>query len=353
MAPLNEIDSHMPSGGLHPTVERGQPSSIGSRIRASASMLMTDVVSNVSPGAATSALASMIGTESKPLSAPTIRDTSTSASSSGIYAPIFPLGHEMVNGVGCSGKENFRTRSSDSNDQGSQDRGGFEAFVLNQDRTWAHPWDDGWLMKGPIDQINQEVPSRAPKEGRPTVKSVQAHGSSWCMNAAPPNSHEYSDGADVVSLLINPDFTPQTFEYIERDEEPKYEGQRRKNSQAESATSIDLSHTATLNHLQLLPSSDRKELATPQRVTHDPANARVYSTQLSSKPPSTYAVLQPWIEIFSSYQDEVWGGPFLWRKEVGAKSLVTRGAAEELDRGGPARSRLAMIRRHLDYLAKR
>lgn len=353
MAPLNKIDSHVPSGDLHPTVERGQSSSIGSRIEASAAMLMTDLVSNVSPGAATSTLSSIIETEGKPFPAPTFRDTSTSASSSGIHPPTFSLDHAIINGVGRSGKESFRTQPSDSNEQRWPDQSSFEAFLSIQDMTWlAHPLDDSWLMKGPIDQINQEVPPWAVKEHVPTVKSVQAHGVSWPMNAASPHSHECSDGAAVVSLLTNPDFTLQAFEYIEQDEDPKYEGKRREIAQAEPATSLDLSDTATLNPLHLLPNYDRKGLATPQRVTNDPANARVCSTQKSTKPPSAYAVLRPWIDIFGSYQDEVWGAQFLLEEAVGRKSLVTRDAAKELDRGCPAKRRLAMIRRHLDYLAK-
>lgn len=355
----------------NPVEQMKQPSSISSRIRASASALLTDFSTNVSPSSATSALASALGNDGKPLSTSTFGDYSTSASSSRIYSsPCIHNNGKKSDGVDKFGEEGFRTRPIDT---GLEQRD-VERILSNQDWTWSP--HSKWLKKGnkdhidqidQIDQTLQESPSWYPIGGRSAVDSKEAYCQSREYNfAAGTWPDKDFDGGAVLSLLSSPNFTTtQTFEDGGSDWAPDHEGKSdHKRSHIKPPNNIDISQTATLNPLHLLPDYNLKEeLGTINGVSYslvsDPENS---STGVPNDSSSALAAMKkPWIDILNSYQDEVWDPstpslPFLPGEEVYSKTTIPQGSTTTAgvklsDQGKcPARRRLAMINRHIDFL---
>lgn len=345
-----------------------QPSSIGSRIRASASALLTDFSTNVSPSSVTLALASALGNDGKSLSMSTFGDYSTLASSSRIDSSPFIHSYEKIpGGVDLSGEQGFRTRPVDINDYEGAEQRDVELMLSNQDGTW--PSHSKWSTKeskDEIDQLYREGPSWYSKGGRQAVNSKEAYDQSFkSIYKAGIWPDEDFDGAAVISLLSSPNFTTtQTLEDGDSDEAPDHGGNSNyKHSHIKPPNNIDPSQTAILNRLHLLPDPNLiKDLGTINGVNYslvyDPEPS---STEVSSDPPSALAAMQqPWIDILHSYQDEVWDpSPLvLPREEVYSDTMIPQGATttpadlQMYARGKcPASSRLAMIRRHIDFSA--
>jgi hypothetical protein len=313
---------------------------------------MTGFLSNGSPGAATSALAAATEHAGKPLFASNSGTSSISAACpSGKI--LLSHSHQIGGSVGCSGEQGFRTRLLDSNCHESANQLLSGIFKLNQDRTLPESAPDSkWLVKEQVDHVNRQVPSWSVSGGKQTFKSKQEYEASWSVYSVESGSDDSTDGAAAVTLLSNSNFTVQTTDQIGPDKETHHEERRSQFPLPGSAIDMNPTHSKILDPLHLLPNFGRRDLLSPHTTPSNMANAKSAFDPFSDNAPSNSAVVQPWIDIISSYQAEVWGDMFLLGEKYSG-ALVNRCTVEELSPEYHARSRLAMIRRHIDYLSRR
>lgn len=307
---------------------------------------MTDCFSKVSPSAATSTLALATEYDGKPHSASSFNDSSTSASSSRVYPS---RGHEDPNGVDHSGEQGFRTQSSDIGYYSWGEQWAFGMFSSERTSYPGHASDSRRLLEESVDQLNREGPSWSAQGGRQNLGTNQAYMSSMSIDAATTSPPESSDGAAVVALLSSPNFTIQSLEDGELDEEPELERNRCKMPQVKPGTDRELSHPATVNPLWKF---NREASVVPERGTCDPVTAKSSSARTPSNPPSASEVVQPWIGMYNSYLVDVWDVLGLAKEYVYSETVIPHGDAEVLDRECSATSRLTMIRKHINYLDK-
>ena len=78
--------------------------------------------------------------------------------------------------------------------------------------------------------------------------------------------------------------------------------------------------------------------------------ANTFSAGKPSNPPSASGFVQPWIRLKNTYLRDVWGVLNLAKKEAYPKAVIPYDNVEILGQECSATSRLAMIRKHIDYL---
>ena len=316
-----------------------QASSLGSRIRGSASALMTDCLSKVSPLAATSTLASATGTDGKLHSASTIGDISSSVSSSRIYSP---RGLEDTNVGGRSGEQGFRTRSSRLGCDTWDEEWAFEMFPLERRMSYPdHASDSSRLL---------EESSLSAQGDSQDLDSNRAYQSSRFIDGGINSPHEQSDGAAVVALLSSPNFAIQSLEDGELDSELENDQNRNKTTQLKPELDTELRNLASVNPLYLLPKFSREASDVPERHTGYLFTANISSTRTFSDPPSTSDIMQPWIRMNNNYLVDVWDVLGLAEEKVYSEAVVPQDDAEVFGRECSATSRLAMIKKHIHYL---
>ena len=307
-------------------------SSVGSRIVASASALTKDFFSVASASDASTAL--RMESDGKSLTASTSGHNWSSASSSRIHPACSSSGHEDPNDRDSSREKSFRNRSSDPTSHGQR---AFDSFMADQGVTSP-------------DCINWEEPSWCAGVTQ-TPSAKQAHEPSGFASANANRSHEIFDGAAVVSLLSSPDFTVQSLQDDELDEELELEGERYETSYKKRAVDKDLSHLFIPHPRHLLPNFSQESLAHPRSVSDDSMlDSTDSSTRICSHPPSAPAFMRPWIDMLSSYHEEVWGDRIFMENKVHPETPAIDNAARGHRRQSSATSRLEMIRGHLEFL---
>lgn len=325
-------------------------SSIGSRIRGTASALMTDCFSQVSPTAAMSALASASRSDGKLHSLSTISDSSTLESSSQVYSPRCL---DDQNGVHGSAEQGFRTRSSESSCYSWGQQWAFEMFTSEPGaRYLSHPLNSTRLLEESMNQVNPEGCAWSAQRASQGLGLNWAHKSSRCFDRGSNSPYERSDGAAVVALLSSPNFAIQTLEDAELNDETDHDQNKCTTPQLKPETNAELGNLASLHPLYLLPSFNREVSDLPERGTSRSVPANVPCNRTPSNPLSASDVVQPWICMNDSYLIDVWDVLGLAKQTVYLKIVIPPNNVEVLGKECSATSRLAMIRKHIDYLDK-
>lgn len=329
-----------------------QANSIGSRIRGSASALMADCFSKVSPSAATSALASATGYDGKIHSPSTYSESSTSTSSSRMHSL---RGLEDTKAVVRSGEQGFRTRPSQSGCVSWGEKWAFEIFTADLGLGSSYPDHASDSRQLPEESMNQSIPEGSLWSAQGNSRDSSSYGAyelSRSIDGSLYGPHELSDGAAVVALLSSPNFAMQNLEYGELDDETEHEQNRYKTPQFPPETDAGLGNPVTENPLHPLTKVNREASDVLGRGTCYPLTANISSNRTPSNPTSAPDIEQPWIGINNSYLFDVWDVFGFRLDNVYAEARVPHEDAGIPGQGCPATNRLTMIRKHIDYLDK-
>lgn len=309
---------------------------------------MMDCFTKVSPSAATSALASASGSDGKLPFPSTISGTSTSVSSS-IH---LPRGCEHINGVHRLGEQGFRTPSSQSGRFSWGEQWAFEMFTSERGTSYSdYASGSGRLLEESTDRLNPGL-SRSAQGKSQDLRSIWAYNSSRSVDEGTSSPLDRSDGAAVVALLSSSNFATQSLQDGELDDETERDQNESKTPQFKPEANAELRILATVNPLYLLPEFDREASDVPERGPRDPFTSDTFSTRTPTSPPSASDLWQPWIRMNDSYLVDVWDVLGLAKEHVYSEAVIPHDDAEVLGQEYSATSRLAMIRKHIDYLDK-
>lgn len=325
-----------------------QAGSIGSRIKGSASALMTDCFSKISPSAATSILASASRSDGKLHSLPAISDSSTLDASSKIYSP---RDLDDGNGVHLSGEQGFRTRPSQSGCYNWGQQWAFEMFTSGRGTSYPeYALGSRRLLEHSVDQLKPERPSWSTQGDSQKLGSNRAWESSRSIDGVSESPYELSDGAAVVALLSSPNFAVQSLKDGELNDETDHDQNRYQTPQFKLETNAELGNLAAVHPLYLLPKLNQDESDISERDISCSVTADTFCARTSSNPPSASDVMQPWICLNNTYLVDVWDVLGLAERKVYPNAVILHDDVEVLGQECSAMSRLAMIRKHIDYL---
>ena len=200
-------------------------------------------------------------------------------------------------------------------------------------------------------QVNPEGSASAQRDSQ-DLGSNRAYKSSRCFDRGSTSPYERSDGAAVVALLSSPNFAVQSLEDGELNDETDHDQNRCTTRQFKPETNAELGNLAILHPLYLLPNFNREVSDLPEKGISRSVPADVPYNRTLSNPLSVSDVVQPWIRMNDSYLVDVWDVLGLAKHNVYSKAVIPPDDAEVLSQECSATSRLAMIRKHIDYLDK-
>lgn len=311
---------------------------------------MADCFSRLSPSAATSALASATEYDGKIHSASTFSDSSISESSSRTYSPC---ALKDTNGVDLPREQGFRTRSSQSGLYGWGEKWAFEIFTSERGTGYPdHASDSRRLLEESMNKLNPEGHSWSAQGDSQDLGSNWTYISSMFLDGGTGSLHGPSDGAAVVALLSSPNFAIQSLEDEELDDATEHDQNRYKTPQVEPETDTELRKLATVNPLNLLPKFNREASDVPEKDTYYSFTANNSATRTPKNPQSASEIVQPWIGMYNSYLVDVWDVLGFAKTVDYSETVIPCDNAQVLGQECSATSRLAMIRKHIDYLEK-
>lgn len=318
------------------------------RIRGSASALMTDCFVKTSSSAATSVLASASRSDGKLRCLPAISDNLTRESSYEVYPPC-DLNDD--NSLHRSLEQGFRTQPSRPGCYNWSQQWDFEMFMSEQGTGYPdHALGSRRLLEDSVDQLNPGGASWSAQGDSQGLNSNWAWKSSRPIDEDSDSPYELSDGAAVVALLSSPNFATRCLEDGELNDEIDHDHNRHETPQFKPETNAELGNLATVHPLCLLPKFNREESDISERGISCSVSANTVCARKPSDPPSASDFVQTWIRLNNTYLGDVWDALNLSKEEVHPKALIPHDDVEILGQECSATSRLAMIRKHIDYL---
>ena len=309
---------------------------------------MMDGFSRISPSAATSVLASASTSDGKLHSLPAISDNLTRESSIELYSSC---NLDDENGVHRSTEQGFRTQPSQSGCYSWLQQWEFEMFLSERGTGYPdHALGSRRLLEDSVNQLNPGGPFWFARGDIQGVNSIRAWKPSRSIDGVSDNPYELSDGAAVVALLSSPNFATQCLEDGELNDETDHDYNRYETPQLKPETNVELENLATVHPLYLLPVFKRQESDNSERPISCSVLANTFCAGKPSNPPSASGFVQPWIRLKNTYLRDVWGVLNLAKKEAYPKAVIPYDNVEILGQECSATSRLAMIRKHIDYL---
>ncbi|KAL8658111.1 MAG: hypothetical protein Q9226_001261 [Calogaya cf. arnoldii] len=336
-----------------------------SRIPGSASDASTSFISRIGASASGLAKESLLrpspGTVVNELSSVDAGKSGSSSSSAGPSATSMSLQTSTTTRLSSSGAGSFKSahhsfRSEPSSEQTQAVMHDFDSFLSPQDQlqpNLVRPEDGSQL----VPSLNPAGSDTSLSEGGivtpPALGSMPVGGTKYHV----PKGHP-EDGAAVVAMLSDPSFCVDEdpefaagFEAVE-DFSPSLE--RPTNDPVQRA-SMDLCRTA--NPLSLIPDfhgpSERYDSGFPgedSRLKGQGGN-QGKTAVLKSRFDPDFEV-EPWIEILTTYHDEVWGDMLPLVEVAREEAKAVQHGDAGYGKGFPAIRRLAMIAGHMRLKAR-
>ncbi|MCJ1263681.1 hypothetical protein MMC22_003551 [Lobaria immixta] len=348
---MDQIGESSPGkpGVVCPGIANEHP--IASRIRHSASGLISNAFSKPSPSFATSSLACISGEGSKGGSAFASTNSSELASSS------------------------VHQSSQYSSMHGDQDRGPNVATDLEGSQLWRaggdnnscqSAFEDFTSQEGPLPQLQQDLYALSEsqvnigyhssnklwvRDGETCGAAPPELSSIWSRDSTRPAPCIHLDGAAVVAILCDPEFSPDE-DHANLVRCPTNDSKEIHEDIPQMCSFVDLHEPSTVSSSRIANldydfSNEKLSIAT----------GRVSQEIIGIEPNKSCDLMKedrkllPWLKNFKNYQDEVWGNMLYpahgsYREKVaqgnGHESVITHGTAE----------RLEMIVRHIHHAIK-
>ena len=247
-----------------------------------------------------------------------------------------------------SERPTFRTRRLYEENDRLVDQFGFDEFMSRTQSAQTPQW----LNRGDSVEASKEgqvLRSHSSKANIQSIPALQKNSPDYHEPKVTKCSENSSDGAAVVTLLSDPDFSadddPADASILEMQDHDRFQaGDLALHAQAAPPRN----QVSAINPLDLLPDFRRPK---------DNANMTGPACLIATKPtlPETYTNvicqlqshdgdLQPWLDMLYRYQDEVWGDMLPLVEEARKEA---KAATSSIPQDQPATRRLRMLLRHL------
>ncbi|KAL8683023.1 MAG: hypothetical protein Q9186_001018 [Xanthomendoza sp. 1 TL-2023] len=317
--------------------------SFASRVGASAAGLAKEALFRPGPGAAVNELSSAASDAGKSIASSGSAGPSASSMSLQNSTPTYPSSSQD----GCSNLAHgcFRSRSPSAKTMAANDD--FAAFLSLQKPEHFDLHEREYRSSKPPSRHKGSSASLV-ERGTATPSTLASLTSEGLDNHGPDGGPQ--DGAAVVTLLTDPsfDFECSTDMIAEYGDGSQCERDSAKD--LARRCSFDIVHAG--NPLSLIPNFQRSSKEPQTDVLHDTSKSRAVrsdkvDTRVRTIEFNKDLKVQPWIDILTTYHDEVWGDALplveAARKEVNA----IHNRKYDFSKDCPAIRRLAMLLGHI------
>lgn len=328
------------------------PASMAARIGASASGLLRESLLQPSASTVTSTLASSTASKGEP--SHSASGSSDSALPFRSRAPDGLLNGGIFNAVGHSSQqESFRSGPRNNSNVALSSQQDIDGFLSTS--TSQLPVSDNQLAyRSGVEWSTEEYPKFLDQPARQLAPKV----------AGTLDRHVGGDGDAVVALLSDPNFS------VDDAPENNFSTSNGNGSAADLFTHTrfglqDLQRYKS--QLPVPPIHSVPSLTNPLNLIPDFVSRKTYGvdgdtlsssgttlsadgsfTDLYAQPHSSPDCLEPWMEVLTKYQDDVWGDMLPLVQQAREEVKVAKSGAQGALREHPALTRLRMISGHLD-----
>lgn len=346
---MDQINKNGRSGTAALLVEskKNVSKSIVNQIAASASGLIGNSILRPSPYAAISSLASITGDGNKGTFASASTDPSGLGSSSRLpSSQCFSIHDEQHDCKRAAEPQCSRLRKDGSHRNDVQF--GFEDFASVYEGFHLQPHRHSYAsLDAQLDKPSHCLSNTCTKDGTYYALGPTEIASLWTQGSVRPSTSVCVDGAAVVTLLSDPEFSP-VWELEYPVSSPQNPIDEISDETSRFRPLLDSHKKQAVPFLDNMNRHSNIGLESPSTTTREFLGEENCRDSESYDRDQDDSRLRSWLDKFKTYQDEVWGY---------MSPMVRRARAEEGSYGAlteqTAVQRLAMILRHINPIPKR
>lgn len=334
------------------TANENTSGSIATRIRHSASRLISNSFSRLSPSSEISSLASFSEEASKEGSVFASTNSSELGSSSVLQSSQYSSNHGFQqHGPNITPElETFQPWKNRGNNHSFQSA--FEEFMSQEAPRPQLQQDLHAIMESQLNTSDYDANKLWVRNGKTRTAAPPEIASVWSRQTTRPAPGIYLDGAAVVAILRDPEFSPDgDLEHLNR--RPTEDFEEEDNDMPRVCPLTDLRERSTVfasRTVNLDSSVSNEKLSitiggvSQETIPIEPHRSCDLMT--------ADCKLLSWLKSFKSYQDEVWGDMSYLARES-HEEKAAQGNIQETVRKHGASERLAMIVRHVNHTIQR